>query len=116
MFTKIRKAQGTVQLAAVVGLFSMTAASAFAGESCATPAFDAAFMGQLEVTAPMIRIADAGSMVVEATRVHEVVQLGTMTVTAPRLSTFAERDTRTEESSSGDSPARTRSPRAVLVQ
>jgi hypothetical protein len=54
-------------------------------------------------------------MVVEASRVREIAQLGSMTVTAPRLSTFAERDTRSEESS-GDSPARTRSPRAVLVQ
>ena len=115
MFTKIRKAKGTVQLA-VVGLFSLTAGSAFAGESCATPAIDAAFMGQLVVSAPTIRIADAGSMVVEARRVREIAQLGSMTVTAPRLSTFAERDTRGEESSSGDSPARTRSPRAVLVQ
>ena len=67
MFTKIRKAKGTVQLA-VVGLFSLTAGSAFAGESCATPAIDAAFMGQLVVSAPTIRIADAGSMVVEARR------------------------------------------------
>jgi hypothetical protein len=115
MFTKIRKAKGTVQLA-VVGLFSLTAASAFAGESCSTPAIDAAFMGQLVVTAPTIRIADAGSMVVEATRLREIAQLGSMTVTAPRLSTYAERDTRTEENSSGDSPARNRSPRAVLVQ
>ena len=115
MFTKIRKAKGTVQLA-VVGLFSLTAASALAGESCSTPAIDAAFMGQLVVTAPTIRLADAGSMVVEATRVREIAQLGSMTVTAPRLSTYAERDTRTEENSSGDSPARNRSPRAVLVQ
>jgi hypothetical protein len=115
MFTKIRKAKGTVQLA-VVGLLSLTAASAFAGESCSTPAIDAAFMGQLVVSAPTIRLADAGSMVVEATRVREIAQLGSMTVTAPRLSTYAERDTRTEENSSGDSPARNRSPRAVLVQ
>jgi hypothetical protein len=114
MFTKIRTAKGAVQMAAV-GLFSLTAASAFAGETCATPAMDAAFMGQLEVTAPMIRVADAGSMVVEAKRVREVAQLGSMTVTASRLSTFAERDTRGEYSS-GDSPARNRSPRAVLVQ
>jgi hypothetical protein len=115
MFTKIRKAKGTVQLA-VVGLLSLTAASAFAGESCSTPPIDAAFMGQLVVSAPTIRLADAGSMVVEATRVREIAQLGSMTVTAPRLSTYAERDTRTEENSSGDSPARNRSPRAVLVQ
>jgi hypothetical protein len=39
-----------------------------------------------------------------------------MTVTAPRLPTFAERDTQNENSSSGETPARTRSPRAVLVQ
>jgi hypothetical protein len=115
MFTKNRKAKGAVQLVAV-GLFSLTAGSAFAGESCGTPAFEAAFMGQLVVTAPIIRVADAGSMVVEAKRVREMAQLGSMTVTATRLSTFAERDTRTEQNSSGDSPARNRSPRAVLVQ
>jgi hypothetical protein len=116
MFTKNRKAKSTVQLA-TVGLFSLMAGSALAGEACSSAVTAVAFMGQLEVTAPMIRIADAGSMVVEATRVHEVAQLGSMTVTAPRMPTFAERDTKSEsESSSGESPARTRSPRAVLVQ
>jgi hypothetical protein len=115
MFTKIRTARGTVQ-AMAIGLFSLVAGSAFAGGTCATPVVDAAFMGQLEVTAPTIRVADAGSMIVEAKRVHEVAQLGNMTVTATRLSTFAERDPRSDETSSGDSPARTRSPRAVLVQ
>jgi hypothetical protein len=115
MFTKIRTAKGTVQ-AAAIGLFSLVASSAFAGGTCATPAVDVAFMGQLEVTAPAIRVADAGSMIVEATRVREVAQLGSMTVSAPRLSTFAEREPRADEASSGDSPARNRSPRAVLVQ
>ncbi|HZF26085.1 MAG TPA: hypothetical protein VEZ88_07465 [Steroidobacteraceae bacterium] len=113
MFTKNRKATGTVQLA-TVGLFSLMAAGAWAGEGCASPATTVAFMGQLEVTAPMIRLADAGSMVVEAKRVREIAQLGSMTVTAPRVSTFAERDT--HNNSSGESPARNRSPRAVLVQ
>ena len=93
MFTKIRTAKGTVQ-AAAIGLFSLMAASALAGETCATAMVDAAFMGQLEVTAPTIRVADAGSMIVEAKRVREVAQLGSMTVTATRLSTFAEREPR----------------------
>jgi hypothetical protein len=115
MFTKNRKAKGAVQLA-MVGLFSFVATGAFAGEGCSSPTTAVAFMGQLEVTAP-IHIADAGSMVVEAKRVREVAQLGSMTVTAPRMPTFAERDTKSEsEGSSGETSARTRSPRAVLVQ
>ena len=115
MFTKNRMAKSAVQLV-TVGLFSLVAAGAFAGEGCESPTTAVAFMGQLEVTAP-IRIADAGSMIVEAKRVREVAQLGSMTVTAPRMSTFAERDTKSQsETSSGEAPARTRSPRAVLVQ
>ena len=113
MFTKNRKAKSAVQLA-TVSLFSLVTAGAFASD-CASPTTAVAFMGQLEVTAP-IRIADAGSMVVEAKRVREVAQLGSMTVTAPRMATFAERDTKSESEGSGESPARTRSPRAVLVQ
>ena len=111
MFTT-RKATRVVQMAAV-GLFSMTAVGAWAGEVCATaPAHESALMGQLEVTAPRIRLADAGHMIVEASR--EVSQLGAMTVTATRVATFAERDP--QNSSSDDSQARSRSPRAVLVQ
>src|SRR4030095_14469516 len=97
-------------------LFSLWAGSAFADGTCATPAVDVAFMGQLEVTAPAIRVADAGSMIVEATRVREGAQLGSMSVTATRFATFAGREPRADETSSGDSPARNRSPRAVLVQ
>jgi hypothetical protein len=115
MFTKNRKANGMAQLA-TVGLFSLVATGAFAGEGCASPTTAVAFMGQLEVTAAPIRIADAGSMIVEAKRVREVAQLGSMTVTAPRMSTFAERDTKSDTESSGETSARTRSPRAVLVQ
>ena len=64
MFTT-RKTNRVVQVAAV-GLFSMTAVGAWAGEVCATPAYEATLMGQIEVTAPKIRLADAGHMVVEA--------------------------------------------------
>jgi hypothetical protein len=110
MFT-IRKTNRAVQMAAM-GLVSMTAVGAWAGETCATPAYEATLMGQIEVTAPKIRLADAGSMVVQASR--EVAQLGAMTVTATRVVTFAERDTQND--SSGDSQIRNRSPRAVLVQ
>jgi hypothetical protein len=111
MFTT-RKANRAVQLTAV-GLFSMTAVGAWAGDVCtAAPAYEGSLMGQLEVTAPKIRLADAGHMIVEASR--EVVQLGAMTVTATRVATFAERDAQND--SSGDSQARNRSPRAVLVQ
>ena len=109
-----RKATRAVQMAAV-GLFSMTAVGAWAGEICAAaPAYESALMGQLEVTAPRIRLADVGHMVVEASAVREMAQLGAMTVTATRVATFAERDTQGD--SSGDSQARNRSPRAVLVQ
>ncbi len=110
MFTT-RKTNRAVQMAAV-GLFSMTAFGAWAGEACSTPAYEATLMGQIEVTAPKIRLADAGHLVVTATR--EVAQLGAMVVTATRTVTFAERDSQND--SSGDSQARNRSPRAVLVQ
>lgn len=112
MFTT-RKTNRAVQVAAV-SLFSMTAVGAWAGEACSTPAYEATLMGQIEVTAPKIRLADAGYMVVEAKAVREVAQLGAMVVTATRAVTFAERDAQND--SSGDSQARNRSPRAVLVQ
>ena len=111
MFTT-RKATRAVQMAAI-GLFSMTAVGAWAGEVCtAAPAYESALMGRLEVTAPKIRLADAGHMIVEATR--EVSQLGAMTVTATRVATFAERDAHNDNGD--DSQTRSRPLRAVLVQ
>ena len=67
MFTKIRKAPGAVQLAAVVGLFSMTAVGAWAGEICATaPAYESGSHGPARSDSADDSARRRGYMVVEA--------------------------------------------------
>jgi hypothetical protein len=67
-------------------------------------------MGHIEVTAPRaINVAVREMPVVES-----IPMIGSMTVTATRLTTLVERN---QQPASGGEPAvRTKSPRAVLVQ
>ena len=102
--TMKRVLQGAVAAVVLVGAFEVNAAECTSNT--------VALMGQMEVVAPSLRVADAqtrGRGV--ATKVFD---LGSMTVTARRETALAERAG--SESAGESTETRTRSPRAVLVQ
>lgn len=142
MTTRIRdgfKGFGAMAAAGLLSVLGMTSARA-------TGLQTAAWLGQMEVTAPVTRlvahgaraaVANLGSMTVTATRqvTNAVANLGSMTVTATRqvtnavanlgsmtVTAKATREARVGEhsrpvDSTGESDdQRARSPRAVLVQ
>jgi hypothetical protein len=133
MFTQIGKQLKVTAQVAALGLLSVAALGARADSTDIVGA--PAFIGQMEVIATGIGLADApafiGQMEVVATGIrladgravgahHRSAQdstalLGAMTVTATRIPTLA--DESRQPSSGGESPvARERTPRAVLVQ
>src|SRR5262245_57841158 len=91
MNTVMRKAmksvvQGAVAAAVLVGAFEANAAD------CGKETV--ALIGQMEVVAPVVRVADLGSMVVTAP--VQVADLGSMVVTATRETALAARSSSTE--------------------
>jgi hypothetical protein len=92
------------------GLLVTLAMGAHAADRSAT-ASTVAWIGQMEVTAPS-EVANLGHMEVTATVPTRIADLGSMTVTAVRETAVAQRT----ESTGETDPARSRSPRAVLVQ
>ena len=121
MTTRIRSngSKGVASVAAA-GLLAVLSMTAGATNASAGTAEAAAWLGQMEVTAPVTRyvaskakeaIADLGSMTVTAVTAN----LGAMTVTATRIPTVASRAAAAPSAGETDS-ARNRTPRAVLVQ
>jgi hypothetical protein len=121
MTTRIRsngfKSVASVAAAGLLAVLSMTAG---ATQASAGTIEAAAWLGQIEVTAPVTRfvankardaVADLGSMTVTAVTTN----LGAMTVTATRIPTVASRAAAAPSTGETDN-ARARSPRAVLVQ
>lgn len=118
MTTRFRNGfKGVASLAAtsLLSVLGMTSANA-------TGLQTAAWLGQIEVTAPVMRlaaIADLGAMTVTAIRqaTPTVADLGHMTVTAPATRQSRVADHPKPVDSTGESDEqRARSPRAVLVQ
>lgn len=118
MTTRIRKGFKGVAALAATGLLTvlgMTSANA--------TGLQAAWLGQMQVTAPVTRLAKAaianlGAMTVTATRqaTDVVANLGSMTVTAKATDAhFADRAKPAASTGESDD-SRTRAPRAVLVQ
>ncbi len=99
---------GTARIVAV-GLLSLAATSTWAQDASAQTTHAPKLMGHIEVTARPLSAA-----VREIPDAESVAMIGQMTVTATRLTTFAERNK--QPASGGEPVARTRSPRAVLVQ
>ena len=121
MTTRIRSNgfKGVASVAAA-GLLTVLSMTAGATPASAGTIQAAAWLGSMEVTAPVTRavakaakdaIADLGSMTVTAVTTN----LGAMTVTATRIPTVASRAATAPSAGETDSP-RTRAPRAVLVQ
>ena len=109
MTTQIRnKVSGAARVVAV-GLFSLAAIAASAQDANAEP-HAPKLMGHIEVTAK--RSIDVA--VREMPAAESLPMIGSMTVTATRLTTFAEQSK--QPASAGEPAVRTRSPRAVLVQ
>lgn len=109
MTTQIRKPVSNAARVVAVGLLSLVAIGAWAQNANAQTVHAPALMGHIEVTARALHVA-----VRSIPDVESVPMIGSMTVTAPRLSTFAERSK--QPASTGEPAVRTRSPRAVLVQ
>lgn len=108
VITQIRKPVSSAARVATVGLLSLGAIGAWAQNVSALPA-EPVLMGQIEVTAPALRVAMRS-----ITSPESAPMVGSMTVTATRLSSLAER--REQPASTGELPVRSGSPRAVLVR
>ena len=113
MTTRIRsngsKGVASVAAAGLLAVLSMTAGATTASAGTAEAA---AWLGQMVVSARALpTIADLGSMTVTAVTAN----LGAMTVTATRIPTVASRAAAAPSAGETDS-ARSRAPRAVLVQ
>ena len=109
MTTQIRNQVSSAARVVAVGLLSLVAIGASAQDANAG-SHAPKLMGHIEVTAPRsINVA-----VREIPSAESVPMIGSMTVTATRLTTMVERN---KQPASGGEPAvRTKSPRAVLVQ
>jgi hypothetical protein len=109
MTTQIRNQVSGAARVLAVGLFSLAAIGASAQDASAET-HAPKLMGHIEVTAK--RSIDVA--VREMPNADSLPMIGSMTVTATRLTTVAERDQ--QPASGGEPTVRTRSPRAVLVQ
>jgi len=108
MTTRIRNGFKGVASTAAAGLLAVLSMTAATTQASAGTIETAAWLGQIEVTAPVTRLVIKQARAV-------VANLGSMTVTATRLSTVA--DISKPAASAGETEnSRNRSPRAVLVQ
>jgi hypothetical protein len=118
MTTRIRKGFKGVASIAAAGLLTvvgMTSANA--------TGLQAPWLGQMQVTAPVVQaakaaIANLGAMTVTATRqaTNTVANLGSMTVTAKATDARVVQRSKPVTSTGESDDARARAPRAVLVQ
>jgi hypothetical protein len=110
MTTQIRNQVSSAARVVAVGLLSLTAIGAGAQAVNAPTSHAPKLMGHIEVTATRpVNVA-----VREIPNVESIAMIGSMTVTATRLTTVAESDK--QSGSAGEPAVRARSPRAVLVQ
>jgi hypothetical protein len=109
MTTQISKRVSSATRVVAIGLLSLAAFGAYAQDATAQ-SHAPKLMGHIEVTAPrVISVA-----IREMPAVESIPMIGSMTVTATRMTSVAERN---KLPASGGEPAvRTKSPRAVLVQ
>jgi hypothetical protein len=109
MTTQTSKTVSNVARVVAVGLLSLAAIGSYAQDANAQSRAPK-LMGHIEVTAP--RTVDVAIRDVPA--IESVPMIGSMTVTATRLTTVVERNK--QPASAGEPTVRTKSPRAVLVQ
>lgn len=109
MTTQIRNQVSGAARVVAMGLLSLIGFGASA-EDANAETHAPKMMGHIEVTAPRaINVA-----VREIPNAESIAMIGSMTVTATRLTTLVERTT--QPASAGEPTVRTKSPRAVLVQ
>jgi hypothetical protein len=109
MTTQISKRVPSAARVVAIGLLSLAAIGSYAQDATAQ-SHAPKLMGHIEVTAPrVISIA-----IREMPAVESIPMIGSMTVSATRLTSVAERNK--QPASAGEPTVRTRSPRAVLVQ
>lgn len=112
MTTQIRRQVSGAARVAAVGLLSLGAVAAFAQNARTVAQPSPALIGQIEVTARALHVAASAERALPA--IESIPVIGHMTVTATRLPSFAQQNKQPD--SAGETPARNRSPRAVLVQ
>ena len=109
MTTQINKQVSSAARVVAVGLLSLAAVASWSQDASAESRAPK-LMGHIEVTAPRaVTVAIRDIPAVEA-----IPMIGSMTVTATRLTTLVERNK--QPAGAGEPAVRTKSPRAVLVQ
>lgn len=109
MTTQISNTVSGAARVVAAGLLSLAAIGSWAQDANAQ-SHAPKLMGHIEVTAP--RAIDVAIREIPA--IESVAMIGSMTVTATRLTTVVERNK--QPASGGEPTVRTKSPRAVLVQ